>query len=74
MRLILLVLCIALGACGDNIKPGEQPPPKDAAEPDAPDAPDNRVAPCLDRPNSLPQPGDQLPCELIPPSPAFQQR
>ena len=69
-----LILLLALAACGDNIKPQEQPPPvtPDAAVPDAPPEPP-KLAPCLDRPNSIPQPGNQLPCELIPPSSTFQR-
>jgi hypothetical protein len=66
-------LLLASAACGDNLNPEQPPPPKDAPSPDAaPDGP-AAVAPCLDHPTNLPQPGGRLPCELIPPSAAFQQ-
>lgn len=66
----ILLLCLALTACGDNIEPPVHP---DAAVPDAsPDAPPaNAVVPCLDRPqHTASAPSGQLPCELL--SPGFQ--
>jgi hypothetical protein len=58
----ILLLCLALSACGDNIEPPARP---DAA------VPVNAVAPCLDRPQqTATPPSGQLPCELI--SPGFQ--
>ena len=66
-----LVLLVALVACGDNIHPQETPPPSDAPMIDAPPDGPAVLAPCLDRPTDLPQPGNQLPCDLIPPSSSF---
>ena len=58
-----LVLLLALGACGDNVRVV----PKDAALDAAPiDA--SALEACLDRPTDLPRPpSGQLPCELLPP-------
>jgi hypothetical protein len=65
MRAALAILALALGACGDDLKPAQP----DAAEPDA--STTNAVGPCLDRPDRLDTaPSTQLPCELI--SPGFQ--
>jgi hypothetical protein len=55
-----LVLLLALAACGDNKKA--------SATGDAGiDAGPTVLAPCLDRPDELPRPTGQLPCELLPP-------
>ena len=70
MRAAIAIVALALGACGDDLKPAQH----DAGvDPDAaPDAPvPNVVGPCLDRPDRLDStPTAQLPCELI--SPGFQ--
>ncbi len=71
MRAAIAIVVLALGACGDDLKPAQTPDAavSDAAAPDAPST--NAVGPCLDRPDRLdPTPSTQLPCELI--SPGFQ--
>ena len=63
MRSLLLLL--ALGACGDNVRVV----PKDAA-PDTPPIDASAQKACLDQPTDLPRPPSatgQLPCELLPP-------
>jgi hypothetical protein len=65
MRRLVLIAVVAFAACGDNKTPAAR---EDAGLPDAaPDAPATAIKPCLDRPTDLPQPGDRLPCELLPP-------
>lgn len=72
MRAAIAVVLLALGACGDDLKPAQHDAGADAAPDASPDAPaSNVVGPCLDRPDRLDTtPTGQLPCELI--SPGFQ--
>ena len=57
IRFLSWIACAWLAAaCGDN-----QEAPKDAA-------PDEALAPCVERPTDLPRPPTgALPCELLPP-------
>jgi hypothetical protein len=71
MRWLLPVLLAGFAACGDNMRPQDQPDATriDAGVDAAIDAP---VAvspgPCLDRPTDLPMPpSGALPCDLLPP-------
>ena len=68
MRVLLLAL--ALAACGDNTAPAA----KDDAgvTPDPPPDGPTALAPCLDRPTDLPQPSTQLPCDMLPPGLVIQ--
>ena len=69
MRASIAIIVLALGACGDDLKPAQPDAAVDDAAPDAPTS--NAVGPCLDRPDRLDTtPTGQLPCELI--SPGFQ--
>lgn len=65
-RMRLLLVTLALGACGDNLAA-----PRDAgsdATDGATDAQPEGLAACLDQPTALLRPPQgQLPCELIPP-------
>lgn len=60
IRSLSWIACAWLAAaCGDN-----REAPRDAA----PDAGDEALAPCLERPTDLPRPPTgALPCELLPP-------
>ena len=61
-----LIVCLALAGCFDR---GAYKAPDDAgvdsASPDAEES--GRVKGCLDQPGVAPAPGDQLPCDLVPP-------
>jgi hypothetical protein len=73
MRASLLgVVLLALAACGDNVKPspaeGDAAPDGDAAAPETDAGLPEGLRNCLDTPTMLPPPpGDQLPCDLVPP-------
>lgn len=59
-----LIVCFALAGCFDR---GAYKAPDDAGIDGAPDASSGRVKGCLDQPVVETAPGDQLPCDLVPP-------
>jgi hypothetical protein len=62
----LLILALALAACGDNKTQLREDAGVDPA--DAPtDTQEPARGPCIDRPTDLPQPSEQLPCDMLPP-------
>jgi len=66
MRALYFVAALALGACGDNIKPATDDGGVTADA--AADAPPQATGHCLDRPTDvLMPPTGALPCELLPP-------